>query len=260
MTSRIGLLALAGAVALGCVTKGPESKTPGTLTAADHEAAARKAERRAEENERRVDPGSYSIQRCAPVVVPPPTAQVAPQSGPSFSRPEDVCGNATISAMRDHQREAEQERAIAAEHRAVAAELRRAEEIACADVPPELRAQNPFSRAGEVLAVAPVADRSETGKAASSRSGVVLALQRTNEDPKALEGRLNCQAAMAATDAQPELSNSPAAVPGAKASVWEDNGQLMVEISSTDRDAASEINRRARALISDDRYREPSRY
>ena len=260
MTSRVGLLALAGAVTFGCITKGPESKTPETLTAADHEAAAAKAEQRAEENEQRVDPGNYTAQRCAPVVVPPPTAQVAPQSGPSFSRPEDVCGNSTLSARRDHEREAEQERIAASEHRAAAAELRRAEEIACSDVPSELRAQNPFKRPGEVLAVAPIADRSETGKAASPRGGVVLALQKMDTDPSALERRLNCQAAMAATEKQPDLANSPAAVPDAKSSVWEDNGQLMVEISSTDQTAAKEIGKRARALISEDPYRENPHY
>jgi hypothetical protein len=249
MTSRVGLLALAGAVAVGCITKGPESRSPETLTAADHEAAAAKAERRAAESEQRSDPGNYTAQRCAPVVVPPPTAQVAPQSGPSFSRPEDVCGSSTISAQRDHEREAEQERLRAAEHRAAAAELRRNEEVACSDVPPDLRVQNPFNRAGEVLAVAPIANRSETGKASADRGGVVLALQSMDADPRALEQRLNCQAAMAATETQPELANSPAAVRDARSSVWEDNGRLMVEISSTDQAAAKEIGKRARALI-----------
>ena len=253
MTSRVGLLALVGAVAVGCITKGPESKSPGTLTAADHEAAASKAEKRAAENEQRVDPGNYTAQRCAPVVVPPPSASyVAPQSGPSFSRPEDVCGNSTISAQRDHEREAEQERLLASEHRAAAAELRRNEVIACSDVPPELRVQNPFSRRGEVLAVAPIANRSETGKASAERGGVVLALEKMDADPKALEQRLNCQAAMAATEKQPELANSPAAVRDAKSSVWEDNGRLMVEISSTDQAVAKEIGKRARALIAEE--------
>lgn len=249
MTSRVGLLAL-GALAFGCITKGPEAKMPEKLTAAEHERAAAQAEQRAKESEQRVDPGNYTTQRCAPVVVPPPTASyVAPQSGPSFSRPEDVCGNSSLSAIRDHQREAEQELKAAAEHRSMAAVLRRNEAVLCAGVPPALRAENPFSRPEHVLAVAPIVDRSGTGKASAERGGVVLALGEMNVEPAALEQRLNCQAAMAAVDEHPELASSPAAVPGARSSVWMEGDQLMVEISSTDSDAAKEIGQRARKLI-----------
>ncbi len=100
--------------------------------------------------------------------------------------------------------------------------------------------------------MAPIANRSETGKASAERGGVVLALEKMDADPQALEQRLNCQAAMAATEKQPELANSPAAVRDAKSSVWEDNGRLMVEISSTDQAAAKEIGKRARALIAEE--------
>ena len=238
-------------VLAGCLTsKAPQEPS---LTAVEHEAAARRAEQRAAVEERRRDPDLYSIQRCGvmgspalqgPASAPQPGFNASGMGSPPITG--DPCGS-WFDEARDHEVEAERQRLIAAQHRAAAARLRSNQAEACNNLPDEDRTARPFETREDLLAVRELPDYSRTGKAASQRGGVtVLLREQPGMSPERLERVLQCDAARAMVEGGAD--RTPWAVPGAQASVVQTNVGLLVEVTANDRTTAQEIARRAALL------------
>jgi hypothetical protein len=233
----------------GCITSSPPART--NLTATQHESEARRAEQIAAEHERRRDPDLYSVQRCGVFGTPAfqgPAGAPVPGFNASVSQisaPSSPCGT-WLDEKRDHEREVQRQRQIAAEHRAAAARMRSVEARACNDVPTEELWARPTPTGGDVLAVRALPDYGRTGKASSQRGGAtVLVREQPGMTPRKLERVLRCDAARALVYGDEQ---TPWAVPGSKAAVVETDAGLLVEITSDDRETARKIEERAARL------------
>jgi hypothetical protein len=238
---------------VGCITS-KAAKEP-SMTALEHEDAARRAEQRAVQEERRRDPDIYSVQRCgnmgSPALQGPASAPQAGFNASGMATPPtgDPCGS-WFDEKRDHEIEAERQRLIAAQHRSAAAKLRGGQAQACNNLPDEERMARPLDAPRDnLLAVRELPDYSRTGKASGQRGGATVLLRdQPGLSAEQLERVLQCDAARAMVEGGAE--HTPWAVPGAKASVVQTNLGMLVEVTANDRKTAEEIARRA-ALLSE---------
>ena len=135
------------------------------------------------------------------------------------------------------------------EHLAAAESLRAAEERTCAGMPEHARDGTPYFRAEDVESVAPLYE--PVPKSGTVLRGAVLRIRPSaGVTAEMLQRSIECHAARVATlgyDVK-GMGACPLAVKNVGYAVISGGDSFLVQMRSRDRDAASEVLRRARAL------------
>lgn len=224
----IRMLSGAAASALLACASSP-STAPHAISAAEHEAAARRADASAAEHEASYDPRAWRERRC-----PPRYGGLTP-----------ICWSDAGNPTASHRDEADRRHQEAERHRAASRALRDAEATACADTAPADREWSPFEHADEILEIEPLRDGSRlVGATALFRPVPGLT-------PETLSRVASCHAARNAVlgHARPEMARCPLAVPGVRTRAIATPRGVALEIRADDPAAADEILARARAAV-----------
>ena len=224
-------LGAAASALLACASS--SSTAPHDMSAAEHEAAARRADESSAEHRAHYDPGAWQQRSC-----PPRYGTLAP-----------VCWADTRNPTARHLEEATRRHEEAERHRAASRALRHAEATACADVAPGDREWSPFEHAGDLVGVEPLLEEGRTvGAVATFRAVPGLT-------PETLKRVAVCHAARNAVlgHARHEMARCPLAVPGVQIDAVESPRTISLRLRAADPQGASEILARARAALPDER-------
>ncbi|MFO0617569.1 MAG: hypothetical protein U0414_33555 [Polyangiaceae bacterium] len=144
-------------------------------------------------------------------------------------------------------------RKLAAEHREAAQALRDAEASACANIAEEDRDVSPFADRTEIVAASDLTVEERPGDPSSKTlRGASITVQAVpGLSAEYLERVVSCHLARNASMgfAMGEMEFDPLAVKGASATVAPVDGGFRVDIQGNDRDAITEIAKRADALV-----------
>ena len=228
MTLRI--FGAAASALLACASS--SSTAPHAMGAAEHEAAARRADESSAEHRARYDSGAWQQRTC-----PPRYGALIP-----------VCWADARNPTARHLDEAARRHEEAERHRAASRALRDAEATACSDVAPGDREWSPFEHAIDIVSVEPLREEGRTAGAVATFRAV----------PGLTAGMLKrvaaCHAARNAVlgQAHPEMARCPLAVPGVQVHAVESPRGISLELRAADPHGAGEILERARAALPGD--------
>lgn len=228
------LSAVAASALLACASS--PSTAPHAMSAAEHDAAARRADASAAEHGASYDPRAWRERGC-----PPRYGSLAPICWPDARNPTAW-----------HRAEAERRHEEAERHRAASQALREAEAMACADTAPADQEWSPFEHADEILEVEPLLERgTQVGAIAVFREVPGLT-------PETLSRVVSCHVARNAVlgHARAETARCPLSVPGIRTSAIATSRGIALEIRADDAKAVDEILTRARAAVRSGRSRD----
>ena len=230
----------AGAVLLSACASTTPGARPFDMSAADHAAAASSHEGEAAAHAAAYDPDASS-----------PTT---PCSGRGAAKYVDFpCWTSPANPTAKHSQEAEAHRKMAAEHRAASTALRDAEARACVGLANADRDESPFAHRDDIASMSRLDGATSSGKSSSSKlaGGTVVLRAVPGLTKEYLQRVVDCHLARNASMgfAMPEMAFCPLAVQGARATVVSSGAGFGVEIRADGPDAASEVLKRARALV-----------
>lgn len=219
---------------------GPAAEAqPHAMSAAEHEAAGRQGRQGWAAHVAQYDPGASAAARCNPS-----------ESG------SDVCWTSEVNPTELHLREAERQRALAAQHRAASKALRDAEASACADVPAADRDTSPFAQHEDIRSVSPLREKAVVGQATSYRTAGADVMFRAvpGMTTEWLQRVIDCHLARNAAVGHPAASlqmiDCPLTLHGVQARVRSTGNGFAVAIRADDTETSREILRRAESLRS----------
>ena len=166
-----------------------------------------------------------------------------------------VCWEDLANPTTAHQAEADQQRKMAADHRAASQALRDAEARGCAGISERDRDVSPFFHGQDLERVEPLIQeirfQGGTGSSEETVGAVVYFRPVPGLTQELLQRIVNCHLARnaAAGHVAPEMAYCPLVPRGVAAQVRSDGDGFAVEIRSRDADAAHEVLRRARGLV-----------
>jgi hypothetical protein len=239
-------IAASSALVLGCAPRTPGAN-PSDMSAAQHEAMARREYGQAE-----ADSAQYH-----------PSARVRSESCPDILG-NPVCWSSSANPTRQHLEQAEEARRRAADHRAASQVLRSAEASACAGLSERDRDESPFAHREDIASVTPLNEPDpgipagsayESGEVRGGHEqlGAVVTFRALpGMTAPWLQRVIDCHLARNAALGYnvPEMPYCPLVPKGVTATVTPTSTGFAVEIRSSDRDTAKEILRRAESLRS----------
>jgi len=235
------MLSLSGAVLLGaCASTAPGAR-PLDMSASEHEIAANQHERESASHAAAHDPTAAASTTCG--------------SGARNSE-RRPCWTSRAKVEAQHLQDADEHHKVASEHRAASQGLRAAEESACIGLSEAERDESPFAHREDIVSASRLDATVSSGKGSSQRSlGATVVLRAVpNLTKEYLQRLVDCHLARDAAMGfdMPEMAFCPLSVKGARATVVSGTAGFGVEIRAEDTDAAAEVLKRARALVSGD--------
>lgn len=223
MNRRILLAVLVG-LAPGCAA-GSGTRS-GDKSAREHHEAAKAHDMAAEQP--RVSPG-----HCA-----------GPTAASPNAAPLEICWSVRDASHDEYEKEMTRHRSLAAQHRAAARSLERAEAQACAGVSNDSRDVSPFFFSDDIVSTEAITE-SGTPRGAQFVFRPVAGLTE-----QSLRTLIRCHMARATAlgHEMPEMPYCPLVLEGVSARVTRNTAGLVVEVTSPDAAVAREVERRARAL------------
>ena len=212
---------------ISCATT--PSTAPQAMSAAEHAAAARRAEESAAEHLAQYDSRAWQVRTC-----PPRYGEHAP-----------VCWADSRNPTAGHLEEAGHRHDEAERHRAASRALREAEETACAGVAPADREWSPFDHGSDIVRVEALTGGGQvTGAVTTFRPALGLT-------PEVLERIAACHIARNAVlgPTGNHLEACPLAVPGVRFRAAESPEGIVLELRAEGAAQARELLARARAAI-----------
>lgn len=204
------------------------STAPHSMSAAEHDAAARRAEESSAEHRAQYDPGAFQQRTC-----PPRYGALTP-----------VCWTEGRNPTAGHLAETTRRHEEAERHLAASRALRDAEGTACAGIAAEDREWSPFEHPSDIVAVEPLVRRGKTtGALATFRAVPGLT-------PETLKRIAACHAARNAVlgHDRVEMSRCPLAVEGVDVgATFESARGISLELGAADARGTREVLERARA-------------
>ena len=182
------------------------------------------------------------------------SATVGGQPNPSGeSRPCLVADGCWTRTASERPAEVQQQRELAAKHRAAAAALGQAEAQACSGISADNRDMSPFFHREDVASVRPLSREVRQGKniVHEDRGATVVFRAIPGLTAEWLQREIDCHIARAASVGHdmPEMSYCPIVLKGVTAKVSTVRGGFAVAIESEDPDTKNEILRRSNALL-----------
>ncbi len=163
------------------------------------------------------------------------------------------CWTSTTNATDAHQGEARKHRKMAADHRAASQALRDAEARACVGLADDNRDMSPFGHREDIASVEPLVENVPSGKAqfAKTTGAVITFRARPGMTAQWLQRIVDCHLARNAALGHdvPEMPYCPLVPKNVTARVTSTDTGFAVAVRSDDPDAATEILKRARALL-----------
>ena len=237
---RNAMLPLAVVFLSACASTAPGAR-PFDMSASAHDTAAKQHERESAAHAAAHDPAAAASTTCG--------------SGAKNSE-RRPCWTSRAIVDAHHVTDADEHEKIASGHRAASQGLRVAEESACAGLAEADRAESPFSHREDVVSVTRLDGTVTSGKGSSQRSlGATVVLRAVpNLTKEYLQRLVDCHLARDAAMGfdMPEMAFCPLSVKGARATVVSSGAWFGVEIRAEETDAATEVLKRARALVSAD--------
>jgi hypothetical protein len=234
-------------LALACAPRTPGAN-PSDMSAAQHEAMARREYGEAEAHSAKYEPSAEVRSEPCPDIV----------GGP-------VCWSSSANPTKEHLDQAEEARRRAADHRAASQALRSAEASACAGLSERDRDASPFAHREDIASVTrlnepdpgiPAAPGYESGPLRGGRDQLAGAIVTFRALPGMtapwLQRVIDCHLARNAALGHevPEMPYCPLVPKGVTATVTPTSTGFAVAIRSSDLDTAKEIVRRADGLRS----------
>ncbi len=221
-------------VALGCARQTPGAK-PHEMSAAQHEAMARREQAHAEVHAGRFDAGAREETTYCP------------------ERPgKTACWTGMTNPTKEHLEQAEEHRKRAADHRAASQALRDAEARACVGIPDADRDESPFDRRDDITSVDELYSPPSGAKTSTRRLDGATVVFRAVPGMTAqwLQRVIDCHLARNAALGHevPEMPYCPLVLKGVTASVSPTQAGFAVAIKADSPEVAREVVRRARAL------------
>lgn len=173
-------------------------------------------------------------------------------NSPTESRPT-CAGQKGCWTWAERRDDAQQQRELAAKHRAASAALGQAEAQACVGISEDDRDMSPFFHRQEIASVRRLTRQVRNGKSVTIRDVGATVVFRAVPGLTAewLQREVDCHIARASSVGHdmPEMSYCPLVLKGVKATVSNARGGFAVNIESDDWDVTKEIVRRSNALL-----------
>jgi hypothetical protein len=232
MTALVLAMSPAG---LGCA---PASGTqPHAMSAAEHEAAASKEAQAGASHADQYDPAASTTKKTC-----------------NTNRAGTVCWTSDTNPTEEHDKEANEHRQLATQHRAASEALRSAEASTCFGIPEEDRDISPFAHREDIRSVQPLSEDVRVGKANGVRvAGAELVFRAVpGMTAEWLQRVVDCHlarnAAIGHQMAGAEMAYCPLTLRGAQARVRSVGNGFSVAIRADDETTSKEILRRAQSL------------
>ncbi len=222
---------LAGALA-GCATTVPAN----SMSTTRHETVAAQEDREAAAHARQYDPGATKTECLAP----------------GGRRSQIVCWTSSTNPTAEHLREARRHHERAAAHRAASQELRDAEARACVGIPEDDRDMSPFAHREDIDGVDPLYTLLGSRSGGSRAVGAAVRFRAVpGMTPEWLQRLVDCHLARSAAMGydMPEMNYCPLMLKGVTATVISTGRGFAIEVRSDSVEIATEIRRRAEALV-----------
>lgn len=254
--ARLKWVGLASLLIVGCAPRNPGSH-PHDMSATEHEAEAVRRDAAATEHAAQYDPAA-SIT----------TVDCARLGGLTTGHYNGPCWTVVTNPTQEHLAAAEQQRSMAAEHRAASAELREVEATACAGISDDDRDVSPFLHLTDISGVealvdarpdvktgstiSPSRETADSAQATTWTRGAVVTFRAVpGLTAEYLQRTVDCHLARNAVlgHVVPEMPDCPLVPRGAVATVSSTGTGFAVAIGSDDAEAAADILARARRLV-----------